>query len=79
MNKLYVTFGVLGLGGLGMLLLTDKGRQTLRLAVEKMHFGSGKLAEWNQAAQSELDRIQSALDQLTQSLQAADSEAVAGS
>ena len=82
MNRLYIALGalgVVGLGGLGVMLLTPKGRQTLRLAVEKMQFGSRRLEEWNQAAQDELERIQGALDELTQSLQPVNPETAAGS
>lgn len=81
MNRLYIalgTLGVLGLGGLGVMLLTPKGRETLRLAAEKVHFGSRKLAEWNQAAQNELERIQNALDDLSESLQPIEPETAPG-
>jgi len=68
MRKLCLSLGVLGLGGLGVLLLTEKGRRGLLWTYQNLHRGPGKLLEWNQAAQREMDRIQSALDRVAKSL-----------
>lgn len=67
----YVPLTVLGLGGLSWLFLTERGREALRLIGEGLRQGPGRLLEWNQAAQRELDRIQVALNRVADSLQAA--------
>lgn len=71
MRKVYVPLTVLGLGGIGLLFLTDRGRQALRWIGENLQQGPGRLLEWNEAAQRELDRIQMALNRVAESLQAA--------
>lgn len=71
MRKFYVSLTLLGLGGLGWLFLTDRGRQALRWVGENIGAGPEKFLEWNEAAQRELDRIQVALDRVANSLQAA--------
>ena len=65
MRKWYVPLAVLGLAGLGALLLTDRGRQTLRWLSENLQ----RAVEWNEAAQRELDRIQIALNRVAESLE----------
>ena len=69
MRKWYVPLTVLGVSGLGMFFLTDRGRQTLRWIAENIHRGPDKLLEWNEAAQRELDLIQTALNHVAESLQ----------
>lgn len=71
MRKLYVPLTVLGISGLGVFCLTDRGRKVLRWAFQNMHRAPGALLEWNEAAQRELDRVQSALDRVAESLRAA--------
>lgn len=75
MRKIYVPLTLVGLGGLGWLLLTDHGRRVLRWIGENLESGPGRLLEWNEAAQRELDRIQTALNRVAESLQAMDSQA----
>ena len=71
MRKLYVPLTLLGLGGLGWLFLTGSGRQALRWVEDKLSAGPEKFLEWNEAAQRELDRIQTALNRVADSLEAA--------
>lgn len=71
MRKWYLSLTVLGLGGLGALFLTDAGRRATRWVAENIEQGSNALADWEIAAQSELDRIQLAVNELAESLQAA--------
>jgi hypothetical protein len=59
---------MLGLSGLGWLLLTDRGRYALRWTFENLYRAPGKLLEWNEVAQRELDRIQVALNRVADSL-----------
>ncbi len=71
MHKWYVPLAVLGVGGLGVLLLSEGGRRRLHWALEQAHRAPETLQDWNDAAQQELDRIQSALNQVASSLAAA--------
>jgi hypothetical protein len=70
MRKYYVPVTVLGLSGLGVLLLTERGRSAVRWVYENLHRAPGKLLDWNETAQRELDRIQTALNRVAESLQA---------
>ncbi len=69
MSKWYVPMTVVGLGGLGVLLFTDRGRKAMRWAMEQAVEAPFRLKEWNEAAQRELDRVQTALNQLAESLE----------
>ncbi len=71
MRKWYVPVTVLGIAGLGMLVLTDRGRAALRWMYENLNRAPESLLEWNEAAQRELDRIQTALNRVAASLEAA--------
>ena len=66
MRRWYVPLAVLGVGGIGLLFLTDRGRQAVRWIAENLSHA----AEWNEAAQRELDRIQIALNRVAESLEA---------
>ena len=68
MRKWYVPMTVVGLGGLGVLLFTDRGRKAVRWLVEQLPNAQSQLAEWNETAQRELDRIQNALNRVAESL-----------
>ena len=71
MRKWYWSLTVLGLGGLGALFLTNEGRRAVRWVAENIEQGSNALADWEIAAQAELERIQLAVNELAESLQAA--------
>jgi hypothetical protein len=60
---------VVGLGGLVALLFTDRGRRSLRWITEHLPEAQEQLAVWNETAQRELDRIQTALNSIADSLQ----------
>jgi hypothetical protein len=68
MRKWYLPMTVMGLGGLGVLLFTDRGRKLIRWAVANMPHAQAQLIEWNETAQRELDRIQTALNRVAESL-----------
>jgi hypothetical protein len=70
MRKVCVPLTVLSLGGLGCLFLSERGRDALRWIGENLQQGPGRLFEWNEAAQRELDRIQVALNRVAESLEA---------
>jgi hypothetical protein len=71
MRKWYVPLTLLGIGGLGYLFLTERGRTTLRWLGENLYRAPDRFLEWNEAAQRELDRIQTALNRVAESLEAA--------
>jgi hypothetical protein len=67
MRSWYLPLTILGISGLGLLFLTDRGRQALHWMADSLHHA----IEWNEAAQRELDRIQVALNRVAESLEAA--------
>jgi hypothetical protein len=70
MRKWYFPMTVLGLGGLGVLLFSERGRRSLQRLVEFLPEAPQHLAEWNETAQRELDRIQDTLNQVAEQLEA---------
>jgi hypothetical protein len=70
MRKWTMPLTLLGLGGIGYLVLSERGQQVLRWMAENVRRGPDKFLEWNEAAQRELDRIQATLNQVADSLQA---------
>jgi len=68
MRKWLVPLAVLGAGGLGAFFLTDKGRETLRHWLAKFEQTPERWEAWNDNAQTELERIQTSLNQIAQSL-----------
>ena len=69
MRKWFVALAVLGVGGISAFLLTDKGRETARQWLAYLQGGPERWAEWNEAAQEELEHIQTALNQIAESLE----------
>lgn len=69
MRKWYVPLTVLGVGGIGAFLLSERGKNVLRWAIEKFRQAPERFLEWNETAQAELDRIQSTLNQIAESLE----------
>ncbi len=69
MRRWYVPVTFMGLGGLGMLLFTDRGRKVMNWVAEHAPEAPARFAEWNESAQRELDRIQNALNQVAKSLE----------
>ncbi len=68
MKKWYMPLAVLGVGSLGALLLSDRGRQVVRWVIENLERHHETLLEWNEAAQRELDRLEEALNQVADSI-----------
>ncbi|HZM09153.1 MAG TPA: hypothetical protein VFC15_02960 [Candidatus Limnocylindrales bacterium] len=68
MRKWFVPLTVLGVGGVGAFLLTDKGRETLRRWRARFDEAPERWLEWNENAQLELECIQAALNQIAKSL-----------
>lgn len=59
------------LGGLGVLLISARGRRFLDSVGVQLERAPQNLDRWNEAAQSELERIQQALNKLASELQLA--------
>ena len=69
MNKWFLPLAVFGLGGLGLLALSDRGIEMLEAAARKLRQAPESFLDWNDAAQSELDRLQQALERVAENLQ----------
>lgn len=65
----YVPLLIAGIGGLGVYLMSERGRSGLRWLAQNLHRAPDRLLEWNEAAQRELDRIQTALNRVASSLE----------
>ncbi len=68
MRKWFLPLTVLGLGGLGALALSERGRRAMEWFFERLDEAPDRLAEWNDSAQAELDRIQVALNDIADTL-----------
>ncbi len=68
MRRWYLPLTVIGLGSVGALLLSERGRAALRKALEKFWQAPDRLLEWNDGLEGELDRIQRALDRIAESI-----------
>ncbi len=69
MKKWYMPLAILGVGSLGALLLSERGRQALRWVAENFERHQDKIVEWNEAAQREIERLEEALDRIAASLE----------
>lgn len=69
MRRWYVPFTILGLGGVGAILLSERGRGALRGLFEKFEQAPERWLELNDSLQAELVRIQAALDQIAESIE----------
>jgi hypothetical protein len=68
MRKNYVSLAVLGLGGVGLLLLSDRGHEVVRWITANVQGGPARLLAWNDVAQREFDRIQIALNRVAETI-----------
>ena len=71
MRKWFLPLTVLGIGGLGALVLSERGRKAIVWAMEKLDEAPDRFSEWNDNAQLELERIQNNLNRLAESLESA--------
>lgn len=71
MQKWFLPLTVLGLGGLGLLVLSDRGQDALQWVFDKLDEAPDQFNDWNARAQEELDRIQMALNRVAESLEVA--------
>lgn len=70
MRKWTVPLTVLGVGGVSAFMFSDHGRKALRWALARLNEAPHRVAEWNDAAQHELERIQNTLNDISESLHA---------
>jgi len=68
MRRWFATVVVLGIGGIGAFLLSEKGREMLRRWLAEFEGGPDEW-EWSESAQLELANIQAALNRIAQSLE----------
>lgn len=68
MRRWYVPLTVLGLGSIGAFLLSERGRSTVRGVFQSFREAPDRWLEWNDSLDSELERIQTALNQIAESL-----------
>jgi hypothetical protein len=68
MRRWYVPLAVLGLGSLGVVLLSERGRRVLGSFFRNLDRVPDRLLEWNDGLQNELDRIQTVLERVAESV-----------
>jgi hypothetical protein len=69
MKKWYLPVTVLGLSGLGLLFASERGRQRVRQAFEKLIEHGDPLGEFNKFCEDQLEMIQRNLDRLSEALE----------
>jgi len=68
MTRWYLPLTVLGLGGLGVLFGTDRGRRALERAADFLEQLPEDYSAWMDMTEREIAEIQSAVDQIAASL-----------
>ena len=69
MRKWLLPLLMIGAGGAGAFLLSERGRTAVRGLLAKLESAPDRWDDWNESVQSEMDRIQSALEQIAHSLE----------
>lgn len=67
-DKWYLPMAVFGLGSLGLLVLTDRGREAVRWIGDQFEQAPDRILDFNESVQREIDRIQLALDRVAEQL-----------
>ena len=70
MRSWYLPLTVLGVAGLAALALSERGRESVRRVLGRMQDAPEPFRGWNDAAQRELEKLQEALERLSDTLQA---------
>jgi hypothetical protein len=68
-RKWGIPLAFVGLGGLGALFFSERGRKLIYSMIEGCQAAPGRLLAWNNSSQQELDHIQQAVKQIEQSLE----------
>lgn len=71
MRKWFMPLTVLGLGSLGLLFVSERGQQALHWLADALEGAPDTHSGWNDPTQRELERIEAALDEIAETLQAA--------
>jgi len=69
MRKWFVPLTMLGIGSIGALVLSERGRQALEWIFDRLDEAPDRIADWNDSAQQELNRIQDSLNEIADTLQ----------
>jgi hypothetical protein len=67
-SKWKIPLTLAGLGGVGALLFSSRGRKLIHSTTERINKAPERLVAWNDSAKDELDHIQQAVQALEQSL-----------
>lgn len=68
MRKWYLPLTVLGVAGLAALVLSERGRESVRRALSRWGDAPEPFRGWNESAQRELESLQEALERLSETL-----------
>ncbi len=68
MRKWYVPLTMLGLGGLGLLFVSERGQQAMRWVLDNFEDVPEHVAAFNDSVDLELARIETALNEIQESL-----------
>jgi len=69
MSKWYLPLTVLGVAGLAALVLSERGRESVRRVLGRWENVPEPFRGWNDAAQREMENLQEALERLSNTLQ----------
>ena len=69
MRKWFVPLTMLGIGSIGALILSERGRQALEWIFDRLDEAPDRIADWNDSAQQELNKIQDSLNEIADTLQ----------
>jgi hypothetical protein len=69
MRKWFLPLTMLGIGSIGALVLSERGRQALEWIFDRLDEAPDRIADWNDSAQTELNKIQDALNEIADTLQ----------
>jgi hypothetical protein len=67
-SKWKIPLTLAGLGGVGALLFSSRGRKLIHSTRERLNQAPERLVAWNDSAKDELNHIQQALQALEQSI-----------
>jgi hypothetical protein len=68
MRKWYLPLTVLGVVGVAALALSERGRESVRRALDRLQAAPEPFRGWNDAAQRELENLQDAIERLSETL-----------
>ena len=70
MRNWYLPLAMLGVAGLAALVLSERGRESVRRVLSRLEDPPGPFRDWNDATQRELESLQAALERLSDTLHA---------